>query len=551
MNVANPFRPLSYADASLICEDSEGHLTIKIEQQAISQLSADLNSVPRQPAAGVLLGTMVYDGDRASIEIGACPLLNSALPVLPDETGDELRLAAELKNYPRATPRAPGCVGYFRVAAIGEHGPTEHDQELFSRRFAGPLQIFLFARKREDRELSPHFYVVRDGHLVPLAAPVVQRGASSTETLVPLWPVDLSKRRFWAVSAVAVTALASGLLYYNRARTPVVHERPARFTITPAFPEAKSFQLTATRENNSLTLLWDSEAAVVRSAQKGVLVIEDGQREAQQTLDPADLRSGKLVYVPSHSNVRFRMDLVSQTGAVETASIRVLGLAPRSLAQIVDPSTKDADAFRSRTKMDAPPSASSDDAPTQLRPVSDAGGELEVDQPLVTAAIRSTPPETTPAVEKERKQVSSAPSPIPVAFTKPTSTAETQTNLIAQQTLPSPAVTPVVPTEMPPRLLISQATQEPRVKTKTNPSIPLGLQSMLRSRSRAQVVIPVRVRIGTLGEVTSAHADLSPGGVLESQLANIAATTARYWTFYPATIDGRPVSSELVINFKF
>ena len=74
---------------------------------------------------------------------------------------------------------------------------------------------------------------------------------------------------------------------------------------------------------------------------------------------------------------------------------------------------------------------------------------------------------------------------------------------------------------------------------------------MLRSRSRTPIVIPVKVRIDPFGEVTVAQADYPQVSVFEKQLVNLVQTTARYWTFDPATINGKPVASELVINFKF
>ena len=173
----------------------------------------------------------------------------------------------------------------------------------------------------------------------------------------------------------------------------------------------------------------------------------------------------------------------------------------------------------------------------------------------VASNSASNAPTTPPST------IAAAPAPVAVSDTKPAApVAEPQAKLVAQETLaPPPPVRPaeiratpsVSPVERPARLSISQRTQEPRVKRQTKPSIPLGLQSMLRSPSRTPIAIPVKIKIDPFGEVTSAQAEFSKNSVLETQLANIAATTARYWTFYPATINDKPVSSELVINFKF
>ena len=318
LNVANLFKRSSAPATAIICEDANIRLSIKVEQKTFTQLAAELKTGHHESVSGVLLGMVFLHEEWTKVEVGACPLLRSGSLRLPGENRDEIALEAELKNYPRATPRAPGCVGYLSVGVPGQHGPAKEEQELFLRRFTSPTQVFLFARRSETGRLTPQFFSGKDGRLVPLPISAAREQDA----------VDLSKRQFWGIGALLVIAVAGGLLSTYRNGSPVETGKPDRFTITPVAPESKALQLTVTREDNSLTLQWDPEAPVIQSAQTGLLEIEDGERKAQQTLDPADLRNGRLVYVSSNSNVRFRMDLLTETGAIETASIRVLGLTP-------------------------------------------------------------------------------------------------------------------------------------------------------------------------------------------------------------------------------
>ncbi len=449
---------------SLFWTDNSRQFSVSIEQQTLDKLIAELRSEASPMTTGVLLGTVRRDSDWTRVEVGAC------LPFRSEP-------AIELRNYPRATSRAPGCVGYFSIGAVEPSEPTLG--------FLDDAQVFLFARRSNKGKLCPEVYVSRDGALVPIPP---------------------SSRRIWvACAAFAGILLLGGVLAMSRPQIPLATTASERFTIIPKFTESIPFQLAVAREAGSLKLSWDAHAFAIRSAQKGVLTIEDGERNTQQHLDADDLRSGQLVYVPggSSSNIRFRMDLVSQTGTVESASARVLGLAPKLAPKEVV-----------RTRVATPP------VRTQ---------KVSLPEPVPTTIVPTPAPITTLIA------------PPPIVEFRP----------IERPPAPSiPTVTPAV-ADAPARLSITQAAQEPKVKRSVKPSIPLGLQSMLRSRSRTPIVIPVKVSIDRFGQVISAQADYPQGSVFEKQLVNLVQTTAHYWTFDPATINGKPVASELVINFKF
>ncbi|HYI94725.1 MAG TPA: hypothetical protein VEX68_14360 [Bryobacteraceae bacterium] len=476
--------------ASLFWTDNSRNLSVKMEQQTLDNLAAELRSGSSPSTSGVLLGTVQRETDWTRIEVGACLLLRSAP-------------AVELRKYPPATPRAPGCVGYFSTSAIGQSEPLSHP-------FIVDSQVFLFVRLSDEGKLSPELYVSHDRALIP-----IPKSAKPDAKFV------ISKSRVWAACAALIGTFVVSWLLSSRPQTPSATTASERFTIVPKFSESSPFQLAVSREAGSLKLSWDARTFAIRSAQKGILVIEDGERNAQQLLDSDDLRSGQLVYVPDgaslKASIRFRMDLVSETGALQSASVRVLGSAPQSVAKLaVASSPPSPDVVRARGASPAP-----------SQPIS-------LPSPVPTEAART--PESITASSFPAPETASA-KPLPVVEPQPIERA------------PVPTALPIA--EAPARLSITQVAQEPKVKRSVKPSIPLGLQSMLRSPSRTPIVIPVKVRIDPFGRVTSAQADYPQGSVFEKQLVNLVQSTARYWSFDPATINGKPVASELVINFKF
>ena len=150
-------------------------------------------------------------------------------------------------------------MGYFSIGAAGQSEPLSHP-------FIDDSQVFLLARLSDKGKLSPALYVSHDQALVPIPMSV-KPGAKFVST-----------RRVWAAAALAGIFVVSGLLLFNRPQSPTATTAKERFTIIPKFSESNPFQLSVSREAGSLKLSWDAHALAIRSAQKGILVIEDGER---------------------------------------------------------------------------------------------------------------------------------------------------------------------------------------------------------------------------------------------------------------------------------
>jgi hypothetical protein len=77
----------------------------------------------------------------------------------------------------------------------------------------------------------------------------------------------------------------------------------------PPSPSATDFSLglMVTRADDNLTVKWNRDSTAVRSAQKGLLEIEDGGYAKPVDLDQAHLQGGSIIYRNSSDTVRFRL----------------------------------------------------------------------------------------------------------------------------------------------------------------------------------------------------------------------------------------------------
>jgi len=85
----------------------------------------------------------------------------------------------------------------------------------------------------------------------------------------------------------------------------------ARTALNPATDF--SLGLMVTRADDNLTVKWNREAPAIKTAQRGVLEIEDGGYGKPVDLDQAHLQGGSIIYHNTGNTVRFRL-IVNMSG---------------------------------------------------------------------------------------------------------------------------------------------------------------------------------------------------------------------------------------------
>jgi hypothetical protein len=73
-----------------------------------------------------------------------------------------------------------------------------------------------------------------------------------------------------------------------------------------------SLSLQADRSGDNLNIKWDRQAPAIRTAQKGILSIEDGAYSKTVDLDPGQLQTGSVVYHHNSNHVRFRLEVYAK-----------------------------------------------------------------------------------------------------------------------------------------------------------------------------------------------------------------------------------------------
>jgi hypothetical protein len=80
--------------------------------------------------------------------------------------------------------------------------------------------------------------------------------------------------------------------------------------LPPGSNDPYDLNITVTKNGNNLQIKWDRQSLAVRSAQRGLLTIEDGRFSKPVPLNSADLQSGSVVYPPYTDHVTLRLDVM-------------------------------------------------------------------------------------------------------------------------------------------------------------------------------------------------------------------------------------------------
>jgi hypothetical protein len=321
------------------------HLHLEVVEGLLSEVMREFRAAPMSGAeiGGILIGT-VEEGDPSIVRIEdyepvECENPHGASYVLEDD-GEDFEDVCEQWRPDESRPYY--AVGYFRSHARPGLSLAPEDLDLLDCFFPAPSDVALLIKPYANQASKAGFFFRENGAFqdsTPLEFPF-HRGELAGEeppppqTVEPYSrdavadiepepePVDeasppRSKRPgVWIWIPLSFLFLLSGLLLgYLGAR----NADPRRVT---GDAESFSLGLSVSRTDNNLNVKWDRDATAIRTAQRGVLEIEDGRSTKPVDLDPAQLHNGSFVYGNSSDTVRFRLEVypkarVSVTETVE------------------------------------------------------------------------------------------------------------------------------------------------------------------------------------------------------------------------------------------
>jgi TonB family protein len=345
----------------------------------------------------------------------------------------------------------------------------------------------------------------------------------TVETASPAiaWGKERKASRSRTPLVVGVVVVVAGLsAYFLRSLWPPVHTAPT--TSRPLQVDVETAGVGVIR------VLWKTDSAPVRQAREGRLVIMEGSGQPRiMALTPEQLRIGHLDYQSTGDRFDFRLEVVNQSGAVATESVR---------AQLPKPAA----------------------APEEVTPPQTAPPPK--DKNTLKAEAKADPPQ----VEKvpETPQVSR---PAPRAFTPPPQPSEGPTEEVRTVLLDPPTALPSanvmkpikgLPDRMPsvPAPQAQQSTaaaahpppvggnlQEPRLVKKVSPAYP-ALARSLRIEGTVRFTATIR-NDGAVQNVqlVSGH----------KMLIQSATAAVKQWIYRPAVLNGKPVEVTTQIDVKF
>lgn len=253
-------------------------------------------------------------------------------------------LEAQLQNIdPALEGRQP--VGWFVSHTRTGINLRAEDQAIFEQYFREPWQVTLVLHPARHRGTDAGFFfrepdgtlqtassakVFRVAAFARLSSPAgtpppvapVRRRRTPREQTLPVMPPEPeqagpqpaenrragSRRLMLALWIVLLLGLAGIGVYY--------------FYFTGGAP---ALALRTVDIDGQMHLEWDSHSSAIRGAERGELVIDDGEKKITRSLTPEALRQGSYVYMRTSDDVESRLTIYRKDRKVASESSRFLG----------------------------------------------------------------------------------------------------------------------------------------------------------------------------------------------------------------------------------
>ena len=334
-------------------------------------------------------------------------------------------------------------------------------------------------------------------------------------------------------------------------------------------------------QGDRVLLSWNRRNSVVRSADGGLLHIDDGMQHRDVRLDAAQVENGAVLYRPRSDDVSFRLDVHGQDGRTIKESLRVLdsggrpsqaldvtsGTTPPVTPAASTNATADTPHVWQRiagtsTITVPPPTPPSLEAPANLNPIGSAQKfdlsrlsapalpDANSPAPAVSSATPSGAPSTTPT-ERTASQEQPVPQNADAAAASarpPTTGSEQQLSSLPSQSAPVHQLPSFPSQTQAPAQPISPLGRytPPKPVRQVLPDISLLPPSIIASTGQIDIIVTV----DKTGRVTQAN--VQPHGRRPPPpMAAAALRASRDWLFEPARLDGKAVISEHTIVFQF
>jgi hypothetical protein len=315
------------------------HIRLDLIDRLAAEVMRGFGAIPKRGAevGGVLLGTM-RPGSPSIVRIEdfepvACHYRRGPSYLFTED--DSAALEQAFERWKPDPSRPLQAVGYFRSDTRDGFSLGHEDIALLDHFFPSPAHVALLVKPYASKVSVGGFFVRHEGvfpESTPLEFPFRSRELSGEEPPPPIfldrppaamdrapasadWDELISgddlvsgdsapaKRRFgnWVWIPISfMFLLLGGALGYEVAVTIASRGNAGS---SPDY----SPSLSVTKSGGNLSVKWDGQSVAVRSAQRGLLEIDDSGYTKSVQLDAAQLQNGTLIYRNSTNTVHFRL----------------------------------------------------------------------------------------------------------------------------------------------------------------------------------------------------------------------------------------------------
>jgi len=318
--------------------------------------------------------------------------------------------------------------------------------------------------------------------------------------------------------------------------------------------DSSPLALRVERSGSELLLTWNNDSSAIRNATRAVLSISDGEQHENVEMDLAQLRNGRIEYLPVTGDVVFRME-VSGKDNTKTASesVRVLRTRP-------SPMQPDSETPAGQTQAGKPPAPGAE---------ANAPNAAATGAATAATAAANPPAPNSPAADP----AAAAPAPAPLkAFNtaslserlrpvRPDDISLPDAPSVGRESVPSSdaalKLTAVTPPALPAALRNGNAAapappkqaslptggevEQAQLIYRKNPEYP----ALARSAG-AKGTVELIATIGTNGRVKKVK--VTKGHPL---LQKAAVDAVMQWQYRPTMLNGHPVETETTITLNF
>ncbi|HVO99575.1 MAG TPA: hypothetical protein VMT15_16000 [Bryobacteraceae bacterium] len=324
------------------------HLNLDVVDRLLPEIMRGFGAVRKRGAevGGILLGT-IEKGSRTIVRVEdfepvTCEYERGPSYLFVDTDRDAFEEACQ--NWQPDTSQQVYAVGYFRGHTRDGFSLGPEDVGLMDRYFPSPAHVALLV-KPYGTKVSVASFFAREGGVFPPTAPLefpfrrreltgeeapprramierttLRRAPAEVRSIAPEGDSDVPEpsyvnpspaksisRPAWVWLPLSFVFLLLGVaLGFETGLT--MGPKPS-----PGAPDF-SLGLAVTKDGDNLSVKWNRDSPAVKSAEKGVLEIQDGEYSKPVDLDTAQLRYASIIFTNSTKTVRFRLIVYPQTG---------------------------------------------------------------------------------------------------------------------------------------------------------------------------------------------------------------------------------------------